>query len=239
MSNLLKAWLKNNHLTEDPNDFNATVSGMGSKNLDDIVDDIMKDGTENNRNTIKNIVTRFQEKAMQLVLSGHNVNTGMVYMRPIIKGAIYNKTWNPETNTVYVAMNQGMQLRKAVEDTQVQLLGISPDAIELYSLTDIFTGATDGTITKGKNAELKGSFIRIAGDHPDCGIYLTDTTSKEAIKLGSDSIAINDPSRLFLLIPNTIASGEYELKITTQYTKGKDLLNTPRSITYSTPVVVV
>ncbi len=40
-------------MTEDPNDFNATVSGMGSKNLDDIVDDIMKDGTENNRNTIK------------------------------------------------------------------------------------------------------------------------------------------------------------------------------------------
>lgn len=239
MSNLLKVWLKSNHLTEDPNDFVASVSGMGSKNMYDIVKAIMKDGTENERSTIIGIVTRFQEKAMQLVLSGHNVNTGMVYMRPVIKGAFKDKNWNPETNAVYVAMNQGMELRKAIADTKVDFLGISPDTIELYSLTDIATGATDGTLTKGRNAELKGSYIRIAGEHPDCGIYMIDTTTGESTKLAADAIAINDPSRLFLLIPDTIASGEYELKITTQYTKGSVLLKSPRSISFSTPVVVV
>lgn len=37
MSALLKAWLKPNPLTEDPDDYNATISGMGSMDLDDIV----------------------------------------------------------------------------------------------------------------------------------------------------------------------------------------------------------
>lgn len=238
MSNLLKAWLKNNHLTEDPNDFSATVSGMGSKNLDDIVDDIMKDGTENNRNTIKNIVTRFQEKAMQLVLSGHNVNTGMVYMRPVIKGAIYNKTWNPETNTVYVAMNQGMQLRRAISDTEVEFLGITRDLIEFYGLTDMNTGASDGTLSKGRNAELKGSHIKIVGDHPDCGVYFIHTTTNETIKLSPEAIVLNEPSRLMLLIPDSIPDGEYELKVTTQYSSGRTNLNAPRSASFQLLVVI-
>jgi hypothetical protein len=238
MSNLLKAWLKNNQLTEDPKDFVASVSGMGSKNLNDIVDAIMKDGTENERSTIVGIVTRFQEKAMQLVLSGHSVNTGMVYMRPVIKGAFYDKVWNPEANSVYVAMNQGMQLRKAAEDTKVELLGISPDMMELYSLTNMATGSSDGTLTKGKNAEFKGSFIRIAGEHPDCGVFFIDTTSGEQVKLPADAIVLNEPSRLLLLIPESMPSGEYEIKLTTQYTKGITLLKSPRSVTFSMPVVV-
>jgi hypothetical protein len=238
MSSLLKAWLKNNLLTEDPKDFWATVSGMGSKSLNDIVDEIMKDGTENKRETIVSIVTRFQEKAMQLVLTGHNVNTGMVYMRPVIKGAIYDKVWNPETNSVYVAMNQGMQLRQAINETKVELLGMSPDLMEFYSLTDMVTEASDGTLTKGRNAELKGSYIKIAGDHPDCGIFFVNTTSGEATKLPAESIVLNEPSRLMLLIPESMVAGEYELKVTTQYTKGNTLLNSPRSCTFFLPVVI-
>ncbi|MEA4936076.1 MAG: DNA-binding domain-containing protein [Paludibacter sp.] len=238
MSSLLKAWLKNNLLTEDPNDFCATVSGMGSKSLNDIVDEIMKDGTENKKETIVSIVTRFQEKAMQLVLTGHNVNTGMVYMRPVIKGAIYDKLWNPEINSVYVAINQGMQLRQAISETKVELLGLSPDMLEFYSLTNMETGASDGTLTKGKNAELKGSYIKVAGENPDCGIYLVNTTTGEATKLPAKSIVINEPSRLMLLIPDNIVAGEYDLKLTTQYTKGNTLLNSPRSITFFLPVVI-
>lgn len=238
MSSLLKAWLKHNLLTEDPNDFCATVSGMGSKTLNDIVDEIMKDGTENKRETIVSLVTRFQEKAMQLVLSGHNVNTGMVYMRPVIKGAIYDRTWNPEVNSVYVAMNQGMQLREAIIDTKVELLGLSPDMMEFYSLTDMVTGVSDGTLTKGRNAELKGSYIKIAGDHPDCGIFLINTTSGEATKLPAESIVLNEPSRLMLFIPDTLAAGEYELKLTTQYSGGT-MLKAPRSATFFLPVVIV
>ncbi len=238
MSNLLKAWLKNNHLTEDPNDFSATVSGMGSKNLDDIVDDIMKDGTENNRNTIKNIVTRFQEKAMQLVLSGHNVNTGMVYMRPVIKGAIYNKTWNPETNAVYVAINQGMQLRQAISDTSVQILGVQPDSMEIFSLTNMVTGSTDGTLIKGRNCEIRGSYIKVVGEDPTCGVTLKNTSTQEVSKLPQDSIVLNEPSRLLLDIPETIEPGEYELTITTQYTRANILLKAPRSVSFSIPVVI-
>jgi len=239
MSSLLKAWLKNNLLTEDPKDFCATVSGMGSKTLNDIVDEIMKDGTENKKETIVSIVTRFQEKAMQLVLTGHNVNTGMVYMRPVIKGAIYDKIWNPEVNSVYVAMNQGMQLREAITDTKVELLGLSPDMMEFYSLTDMVTGVSDGTLTKGRNAELKGSYIKVAGEHPDCGIYLVNTTSGEATKLPAESIVLNEPSRLMLFIPDSLAAGEYELKVTTQYSSGSTTLKSPRSAIFFLPVVIV
>ena len=44
-------------------------------------------------------------------------------------------------------------------------------------------------------------------------------------------ISINDPSRILIIVPSTMEEGVYELRISTQYTVGKVLLNQPRSIT--------
>lgn len=238
MSNLLKVWLRKNNLTEDPTDYMAVVSGMGSKNLDDIIDEIMKDGTENDRSTIMGIVTRFQQKAIQMVLSGHSVNTGMIYMRPVIKGSFRGKIWNPEQHSIYVAINQGMQLRQEISETRVDFLAEEPDSMEINSLTNKVTGATDGTLTKGRTAELKGTTIKIEGIDPACGISFKNTTTGDIIKLPADAIVINEPSRLLIELPVDIESGEYELILTSQFTKSNILLKSPRSTSFSVPVII-
>lgn len=238
MSTTLKAWLRLNQLTEDPNDFTATISGAGSKNLNDIVDEIINDGTENKRETILSIIGRFQTKAMQLLLTGHNVNTGMIYMRPVIKGSFYNKQWNPETNSVYVAMNQGAELREAIAQTSVDFLGVQSDPIEIYNIVNMNNPNAEGVIEKGKNIEIKGGYIRIAGDDPKCGIDFRNTTSNEVFRLPMANIVLNEPSRLMLLLPVEMINGEYELTISTQYTKGNTQLKTPRSVVYHLPLIV-
>ena len=157
MSKVLKAWIRKNLLTEDPNDYTAVVSINGSVGLKEIVDELVNEGMEVKRETVIDIVTRFNRKTAELVVSGYNVNTGLVYMRPIVKGAFYGKTWNALTNPVYVAINQGADLRVAIAETTVEILSEQSDPIEILSLTDTTTGKTDGTLTKGRNAELKGS----------------------------------------------------------------------------------
>ncbi|MGC3979167.1 MAG: DUF4469 domain-containing protein [Paludibacteraceae bacterium] len=215
------------------------MQSKGSITLAHIVDELQNEGMEIKRETAIDIITRFNRKAADMVLSGYNVNTGLVYMRPIVKGAFYDKTWKSETNPVYIAINQGLDLRTAVaENHPWQYLCGQADPIEILSLTDSTTGAADGTLTPGRNAELKGSYLKIAGDNPNCGVAFLNTATQALTKLASGDIVLNEPSRLLILVPATLTAGEYELSVTTQFTRGNKLLNQPRSVTLDFPVVI-
>lgn len=238
MKKTLKAWIRKNQLTEDPNDYMASVVVNGSIGINAIVDELENEGMEIKRETVVDIISRFNRKAADMVLSGYNVNTGLVYMRPVIKGVFYDKTWNPETNPVYIAINQGLDLRNAVAETVVEILGEQADPLEIISITDNTTGKTDGTLTPGRNAELKGSYLKITGDHPDCGITFRNTSTQAVTKLASGDIVLNEPSRLLILVPATLAKGEYELMLTTQFTSGNITLKTPRTVTFGILVVI-
>ncbi|MEJ8607218.1 DUF4469 domain-containing protein [Riemerella anatipestifer] len=238
--NTLKAWLRPNLLTkDDPNDFVAVPLLGGSLGITEIIDALKKEGMEIQTETAIDIITRFNRKASELVLNGYSVNTGLVYMRPAIKGVFYDKTWDKEKHSVYVNVNQGTDLRKATNDTKVEILGEQSSPMSVFSITDKATGKADGTLTKGKNAEIKGTYIKIDGGNPKNGIAFKNLDNQNEVKLAKDSIVINEPSRLLILVPSDLEAGNYELSITTQSSKGTTLLKEPRTETLSTPITIV
>ncbi|AZZ58239.1 DUF4469 domain-containing protein [Riemerella anatipestifer] len=237
--NTLKAWLRPNLLTkDDPNDFVAVPLLGGSLGITEIVNALKKEGMEIQTETAVDIITRFNRKASELVLNGYSVNTGLVYMRPAIKGVFYDKTWDKEKHSVYVNVNQGLDLRKAVADTKVEILGEQSSPMSVFSITDKATGKADGTLTKGKNAEIKGTFIKIDGNDPKNGIVFKNLDNQNEVKLLAEHIVLNKPSRLLILIPTDLDAGNYELSITTQYSNGKTVLKEPRTEILSTPIVI-
>ena len=234
----MKAWIRKNLLTADPNDYVGVPVTSGSAGINDIVAELVKEGMELKTETVIDVINRFNRKTADMVVAGYNVNTGLVYIRPVIKGAFFNKTWNPEVNTLIASVTPGATLRAAVADTTVEILGEQSNPLEMLMLTDTFTGKTDGTLTIGRNAEIKGSYLKIVGDDLDCGISFIDTTTRAAIKLEMTDIVINEPSRLLILVPTTMPAGEYELSVTTQYSGGNAPLKQPRSVIFGTLVVV-
>jgi len=234
----LKAWLTKNHLTPEEHDFNAVVESFGSMNLDGVIAELAADGMELKPETVRDVITRYNHKCMDLVLRGINVSTGIVYMRPTIKGVFHDKTWNPEHNHLHVVVSAGADWRKAIAETTVEIMGEHPDPIALFSITDLSTGKTDGNVTAGLNAELKGTYIKVAGEDDSCGIYLYSLDTGETFKVAPQYIAVNDPSRIILILPPTLEAGHYELRIVTQFTGGNKTLNTPRSATLAYPVII-
>jgi hypothetical protein len=216
----------------------AIVQKKGSAGITEIVDELVNEGMEIKRETVIDIITRFNRKAADLVLSGYNVNTGLVYMRPVIKGVFYSKTWDAGVNSVYITINQGADLRNAVAETVVEIMGEQSNPLEILSITDSSTGKTDGTLTKGRNAELKGGYLKIVGESPDCGISFKNTADESVTKLTMADIVLNEPSRVLILVPVTLAAGEYELSLTTQFTGGGSLLKTPRSAILDIPIII-
>ncbi|MRM96864.1 DNA-binding domain-containing protein [Riemerella anatipestifer] len=237
--NTLKAWLLPNLLTkDDPNDFVAVPLLGGSLGITEIIEALKKEGMEIQTETAVDIITRFNRKASELVLNGYSVNTGLVYMRPAIKGVFYDKTWDKEKHSVYVNVNQGTDLRKAANDTKVEILGEQSSPMSVFSITDKATGKTDGTLTKGKNAEIKGTYIKIDGDNPKNGIVFKNLDNQNEVKLSAEHIVLNEPSRLLILVPSDLEAGNYELSITTQSSTGSVLLKEPRTERLPNPVVI-
>jgi hypothetical protein len=139
---------------------------------------------------------------------------------------------------VYVSINQGAALRSAVAETEVKILGEKADATQLFSITDTVTGNTEGKLTKGRTAEIKGSLIKIAGDSEEVGLFFTNTDTKDVLKLQPEFIALNEPSRVLIIVPDTLTAGEYELSVVTQFMNNGQFLKNPRSATLSQPVVI-
>lgn len=234
----LNAFLRPNPLTEDKNDYVAVPQAHGSFNTTDIVNELLKEGMEIKPETAIDIISRFNRKSAEKVVEGYNVNTGLVYMRPVIKGVFYNTAWDAQKHSVYVAMNQGNDLRKAIAETTVSILGTQSEPIAIYGITDTTTGKTDGTLTVGRNAEIKGTYLKIAGDNEANGILFRNIETKAEVKLQPADIVLNEPSRLLILVPIALTAGTYELEVTTQYCGGGNTLKQPRTTQMDSPVTI-
>lgn len=239
MRNVLKIWLKKNELTPDPNDFTAVVSSMGSVDRGGIIDAIMEEGTELKRETVTDIISRYDRLSAHFVLNGYNVTTGLVYLRPVVAGSIYGKKVDPGTLRIYVAATQGAELRKEAADTTLEILGELPDVIDIQQVTNLLTKEADGTLNRGRNARIDGSYIKVAGEDPAVGIYLINTADNSETKLGQEDIVTNNPSSLIILMPTSIAEGVYRLKIVTQFTGAGKLLKAPRETVFYQELTVL
>ena len=114
-----------------------------------------------------------------------------------------------------------------------------PERNRLRVSIDLSNGRTDGTLTRGFNAELRGTMIRIAGDDPTVGLWLRSLETGDDFRLPDVHIALNEPSRLLLLIPASLQEGEYELRVTTQFNHSHKPLRTPRTATLAATLTVV
>ena len=131
MAEKLKASLRKNLVTEFSNDYIAQITEKGSMDMENIVDELLNDGYEINRQLALELLTKFNDKVSNLVLSGFNVNTGLINMHPVIKGILKGGKWNFKNNSVAISINESFDLRKAISETKVEVLNEKGETIIL------------------------------------------------------------------------------------------------------------
>lgn len=219
METTLKAWLVDNTVTaEDKNDKILIPEAAGNLSLTDIYKEMKSEDTGLREETIRHVTDLFQRVITRLVLSGYQVNTGLFYASPQLRGVVEDGRWNSEKNSIYVSMQQGKQLREAISSTRVQILGEKANGMYIAS-----------TVEAPKHYVLHGKLIKVAGDDPSVGITLIPEVG-EPIKLSEEMILMNNPSQLMILKPADLKAGTYELNVTTQYTSSKKMLKNPRTV---------
>ena len=110
------------------------------------------------------------------------------------------------------------------------------DAAASISLVkDIKSGSVNDLLTPGRNLRISGNKIKVAGEHPDNGIFFVDAAGART-RVDADEIVTNNPSEVIIVIP-ALPSGVYTLEIVTQYA-ARTFLKDPRIAVFNKPLTV-
>ena len=226
----IKAYLYDNLLTDNPNDFSARVSSERSLSIGDICKSaVTRGGADVSEASMKHAVELFLKEMSYRLCDGFSVNTGWFTANPSIRGVFDSpgEKFNPEKHSVLFRFNQGELLRNELASVTVDILGVAESGAFIAQVTDMKTGSVNDLLTPNRNLKISGSKLKIAGSHAGVGVYFIDEATQARTKVDTTDVVTNNPGELMIVIP-PLAAGSYKLEIVTQYAVGA-LLKEPRT----------
>ncbi len=228
----LNVQLADNVITvEDKNDKIAVLVPAGTADKQRVISEIMEVNPGLERETVEAVLNLENRVVKKLLLTGFRVNTGLYSAVAQPSGVVEGNRWDPEKNSLYVSFTQGSDMRAAIGETSVNIIGEKGNAMYISGGQDSATGAMGFTATAGRNFILTGARLKVAGNAPEVGVTLTSAATGTVTEITTDMLAVNDPRKLILLIPAGLADGEYTLSVTTQFSgNSTQPLKSPRTV---------
>ena len=236
----IKAYLYDNLLTPDPNDFVARVSSERSLSVADICHSAAtRGGADVSDTAMSHAVELFLKEMAYRLCDGFAVNTGYFTAVPVVRGVFLNpnETFDPQRHTLQFQFTQGELMRREIEDVEVKIMGVAETGLYIGQVEDMKSRTVNEVLTPGFNLRVTGTKLRVVGDKPGVGIFFRETVTNTATKVDEADIVINNPSELMIIIP-ALPAGTYQLEITTQYSTGNKLLKEVRSAVFDRPLTV-
>ncbi|MDR1652775.1 MAG: DUF4469 domain-containing protein [Prevotellaceae bacterium] len=225
-----KVWLRLNRLTKDvKNDYVAEVSTVGhTVSNEDVAKAIKKEGSDLQLETLIDVFNRGDRIRRNALLNGSSVQDGNVHLAPRVTGNWIgtDPQFDPESHKITVDAVPTAELRRALEEVGVEVLGKKADGgAHIGLVTDLNTGKTDGTISRNGDIIITGEKIKIAPDG-EAGLGVFFVTAGGAETQDSNPLVQNDPKKIVCRVPN-LPEGPFTLKIVTCFTSGNILLKEP------------
>lgn len=236
----IKAYLYDNLLTPDPNDFVARVSSERSLSVADICHSAAtRGGADVSDAAMSHAVELFLKEMAYRLCDGFAVNTGYFTAMPVVRGVFLNpnETFDPQRHTLQFQFTQGELMRREIEDVEVKIMGVAETGLYIGQVEDMKSRTVNEVLTPGFNLRVTGTKLRVVGDKPGVGIFFRETATNTATKVDEGDIVINNPSELMIIIP-ALPAGTYQLEVTTQYSTGNKLLKEVRSAVFDRPLTV-
>ena len=227
----IKAYLYDNLLTPDPNDFTARVSSERSLSVADICHSAAtRGGADVSDAAMSHAVELFLKEMAYRLCDGFAVNTGYFTAVPVVRGVFLNpnETFDPQRHTLQFQFTQGELMRREIEDVEVKIMGVAETGLYIGQVEDMKSRTVNEVLTPGFNLRVTGTKLRVVGDKPGVGIFFRETATNTATKVDEGDIVINNPSELMIIIP-ALPAGTYQLEVTTQYSMGKQWLKEQRT----------
>jgi hypothetical protein len=220
----IKAQLYDNLLTEDPNDFTARVHSEKSLGIADVCKTaVSRGGADISAKAMEHAVCLFLAEMAYRLQDGFSVNTGYFNVAPRIMG-VFNgpsERFDRAKHRLSFDFKQGGLIRKGLENIQVQITGVAKQTNLIARFYDVASETENEFISNGGQFVIEGARIKIMGDSPDCGLYVTPLADPDAaVKVAARNLAVNSPSKIVGVMPQNLyqnPGGEYKISVKTQF----------------------
>jgi hypothetical protein len=221
-------------LTAKKDDRSGRVVSTGSLKVDDLITIAVTRRSDINAATMKAAYEILREIALEELCNGKHVDFGLTYNSLGVEGVFIgdHPVWDRENNNLVLTSIAAADVRQALKNIEVEVLGMASSGIFINSLTDVVSGEVNTRITPGGGVKLAGSKIKIAGDAEGVGIHLTEVKTEEVVHIPATSIIDNEPSKITFIVPADLPTGNYKLSITTQFANHAVLLKEARTYVF-------
>lgn len=235
-----KIWLRLNLLTSDvDNDYIAEVStSNNTRRNEDIVQRIVDLGSEIKYDTLLSILNQRDRIVREMLQQGSSVLTGTCQYTPRVTGAWLgsNAKYDPEIHKITLDIVPSAEMREALTQVGVEVLGVKDSGAIIGLVTDTATGASNGTITPGDDIRIEGEKIKVAPEgEAGLGIFFVNETGT-AVPV-TRRLTQNDPKTIIARVP-ALSAGKYTLRIVTKFSNSSTNLKETRQIEYGKLLVV-
>lgn len=234
----IKIWLLNNALTDNPNDFSARVSSAGNRDIEAIIERMVRMRSEYQEVTLRAVTEMFLTEVAESIKEGYTVSTPIFRASPGISGAFFGKSakFNKEDHKIKVNFTANGAFVKEMQNCEVEVLGVSDGYGVIGSVIDTRTGVEDHTITPNDVILILGDKIKIEGDASEVGIFLIKQDDETRIKL--QRVVKSTAGEATVLLPS-LDPGDYALEIVTATSGGSVPLKEARTYTFEHTLTVL
>ncbi|MDR1594946.1 MAG: DUF4469 domain-containing protein [Prevotellaceae bacterium] len=219
-------------LTPRKDDRTGRVVSTGSVKIDDLIA-IAAKRSDISPELMKAVYDLLKGVALDEIRSLKHVEFGLTHNRLGCDGIFIgdHPAWDPNVNSLYLVSTATAEVREAVKDAELEILGMASSGTYINTLTDAVSGKVNTCITQGGGVNLSGVRVKIAGEAEGVGLHLTEINTGAVTDIPKTSVLINDPSSLTFIVPADLPAGDYKLSLTSQFAHGA-MLKEPRTYTF-------
>jgi hypothetical protein len=220
-------------LTQRKDDRVGRAVSTGSMKIDDLIEIAKSRRSDISPQLMRAVYDILREVALEEVCNLKHVEFGLTHNRIGVNGIFIgdHPSWDSAVNSLSLVSVAAADVREAITGIEVEILGMAQSGTFINTLTDVASGEVNSRITPGGGVNLAGARIRIAGDAPGIGLYLTEIKTETVTKIPTTSMLANEPSKITFIVPADLPAGDYRLSLVTQFAHS-GMLKEPRTYVF-------
>ena len=209
----IKYVLRENNLSDDPDDYMARVRHVGIARMETIIERMIQRGSTITRPDIVSVLEDYYAVIESLLLEGMSVTTPLDHFSLSVKGIFRgaDDTFDPARHRLHATIVAGPRLRKALQEggemVKEEMVKPYPNLVDYL---DLNSGERNGILTPGGMGRIIGHRLKFDPADPQQGIFFiaADGTETRVSVVGK-----NKPRELIFLVPEGLTAGEYRLEV--------------------------
>ena len=233
---MLKYSLVENLLTDRPDDYSAQTHSMTSLDKEAIITRMLQRGNLLTRTDILAVLNGFEETVTDALLEGNNLTLPLFNTSFSISGVFESPLdiFDGNRHKLNINLTKGVLLRNAESKVKFEKTTAPVPLPQIQEVKDSLSGTVNERLTAGGVIEVRGYNLKIEGSRPECGLWFV---AENGAEVKSGVVIENKPARVIAMIP-ALASGNYQVKVVTQYSGGGRLIVLPKQFVYPKRLVV-